>query len=400
MLYMAGMSPNPNQENILEQLTKARQELSTLFEISNAMHKTLELEEILFIILTGVTSHSGLGFNRAMLVLLDPSGRFLEGKIGIGPDDGEEAKRIWSLIDDQKMGLDDLVNSFTVSKHALNKSRFFNQVNNLKVSVLESEGGILSKAFNDGMPFHIRKDSFGQFFGDPLLAIFSSDEFVVVPLRTRDKTIGLIVADNCFTHRVITKDDIRILMMFANQAAMAIENSQLYERALIKAHKDSLTDLWNHGYFQHIFDEKLRITKEHLSYLSLIILDIDNFKNYNDCWGHQKGDEILSKISKIILETSRKIDFVCRYGGEEFAIILPEATKKEAQMIAERIRCQVEKHDSLQISGQPPQKITVSIGIASFPEDGNTKQELLRSADEALYEAKRSGKNKVVSAHA
>jgi len=389
-----------SQGTILEQLTKARQELSILFEISNAMHKTLALDEILFIILTGVTSHSGLGFNRAMLFLLDLSGKFLEGKIGIGPDNGEEAKRIWGLIDEQKMDLDDLVNSYVHTLETLSRTKFFNQVKNFKVPLQESEGGILAKVLNDGMPFHIKKDNIPHFPADPLLSIFSSDEFVVVPLKARDKSIGLIVADNLFTKRSITKDDIRILLMFANQAGMAIENSQLYERTLVRVHKDALTDLWNHGYFQHVFDEELRRAKENMLYLSLIILDIDNFKTYNDTWGHQKGDEILTKISKIITDSSRKIDCVCRYGGEEFAIVLPAASKKDTLLIAERIRANIEQQQFIAEPGHPSQKITMSLGIASFPENGHTKADLFRAADEALYEAKRSGKNRVSSASA
>ncbi|OIO36951.1 MAG: hypothetical protein AUJ74_00445 [Candidatus Omnitrophica bacterium CG1_02_44_16] len=395
------MGISNDQENILGQLLKARQELSTLFEISNSMHKTLEPDEILFIIMTGATSHSGLGFNRAMLVLLDPSGKLLEGKIGIGPDNGEEAKRIWGLIDESKMNLDDLVNSYAHSSNTLKNSRFFNLVRNLRVSVKENEGGILAKAFNDGMPLHIRKENFSQFPKDPILSIFSLDEFVVVPLKARDRTIGMIVADNLFTKRSITKDDIRVLMMFANQAGMAIENSQLYERTLVRAHKDALTDLWNHGYFQISFDDKLKIAKEQGFYLSIIMLDIDHFKDYNDTWGHQKGDDILSKISKVIVESSRKIDYVCRYGGEEFAIILPESSKKDVVVIAERIRSNVANHNfvnEVNEPGQPSQKITVSLGVASFPDDGRTKSELIQAADEALYEAKRSGRNKVTIA--
>lgn len=393
------IDPKLNQENVVEQLAKARQELSTLFEISNAMHKTLELDEILFIIMTGVTSHTGLGFNRAMLFLLDSAGKYLEGKIGIGPDNGEEAKRIWGLIDEQKMDLDDLVNAYTHSRLSLNSSKFFNQVRGLKVSVQEPAGGILAKAFNDGMPFHIRKENTGNFPGDPLLAVFASEEFVVVPLKAKDKSIGLIVADNLFTKRSITKDDVRVLMMFANQAGMALENSQLYEHTLVRAHKDSLTDLWNHGYFQYVFDEKLSLAKERLSFLSLIMLDIDNFKNYNDTWGHQKGDEILAKMSKIVIDSSRKVDCVCRYGGEEFAIILPDSSKRDASLIAERIRANIEQHSFIQEQGHPVQKITVSLGVATFPEDGGGKAELIQAADEALYEAKRHGKNKVSSTH-
>jgi diguanylate cyclase (GGDEF)-like protein len=393
------MEKQVSQETIVDQLAKARQELSTLFEISNAMHKTLELEQILFIILTGVTSHTGLGFNRAMLLLLDPQGKYLEGKIGIGPDNGEEAKRIWGLIDDSKMDLDDLVNSYTYSLQTLNNSRFFNVVKNVRVTVREPEGGLLAKAFGDGMPLHIKRENFSSFPADPVLAIFNSDESVVVPLKAKDKPIGLIVADNLFTRRSITKDDIRILLTFANQAGMAIENSQLYERTLVKAHKDSLTDLWNHGYFQRTLEDRLRIAKQDVATTSIILIDIDNFKSYNDTWGHQKGDDILAKISKIIMDSSRKVDCVCRYGGEEFAVILPDASKKDAMVTAERIRSNIEQYRFMPESGPSDQKITVSLGVASFPGDGSNKDELMRAADSALYEAKRSGKNKVICAY-
>ncbi len=394
------MENNTPKEIVLDELSKARQELATLFEISNAMHKTLELDQILFIILTGVTSHSGLGFNRAMLLLQDVQGKFLEGRMGIGPDNGEEAKRIWSLIDNEKMDLDDLVDSYSVTKQVLNNSKFFNHVKGLKIPIKETDGGILAKAFADGMPFHIKQES-GQVVssGDPILSIFGSDEFVIVPLKARDTCIGLIVADNFFTKRSITKDDIRVLMTFANQAGMAIENSKLYERAVVRAHKDSLTGLWNHGYFQYFLEDKLKAAKDRVTYLSIIMIDIDNFKNYNDTWGHQKGDEILLKISNIIADSSRRVDCVCRYGGEEFATVLPDATKKDAGVIAERIRSNIEQYHFISEPGHPEQKITVSIGVASFPDDGANKAELIRAADEALYEAKHNGKNRVSTAY-
>lgn len=388
-----------DHEELLNQLLRAKQELSTLFEISNAMHKTLELEEILFIILTGVTSHSGLGFNRAMLLLVDQQENLLEGTIGIGPDSGEEAKRIWGLIDHQKMNLDDLVNSYAHSEKSLNSSKFFNDVKRLKIPIRGSEGGILGKAFKEAGHLHIKKKDVISYAKDPLFDAFVSDEFVVVPLKAKDKCIGLIVADNLFTKRAITEDDIRVLTMFANQAGLAIENSKLYEHTRMRSHKDALTDLWNHGYFQFMLDRRLRQAKDHMTYLSLILLDIDNFKNYNDTWGHQKGDDILISISKILLESSRKIDCVCRYGGEEFAIILPDASKDDALVIAERIRSSIADYSFINDAARPAQKITVSLGTATFPADANEKSELIRLADEALYRAKTNGKNRIFYAN-
>jgi len=385
-------------EDLVAQLAKARQEFSTLFEISNAMHKTLALDEILYIILTGVTSHSGLGFNRAILLLADPQAQHLEGVMGIGPDNGEEARRIWGMIDGRRMDLDDLVDAYGLSRKVLNRSAFFNLVKSLRIPIKDPEGGVLAKAFAEAMPFYIRKESRAQFADDPLFKVFDSEEFVVVPLKARDACIGLIVADNVYTRRSITRDEIRVLTVFANQAGMAIENSKLYEHTLVRAHKDGLTGLWNHGYFQRVLEDELRVAKEQSTYLSIIVLDIDDFKNTNDTWGHQKGDDILKSLSGILIDSSRKIDWVCRYGGEEFTIILPRASRRDACIIAERVRANIEKTSFSGAPGHPAQRLTVSIGVSSFPDDGNTKAEIIKAADEALYEAKHQGKNRVVAA--
>ena len=166
-----------------------------------------------------------------------------------------------------------------------------------------------------------------------MLKFFHSNDFVIVPLRSKNTSIGLIVVDNFVTHKPITSDDIRMLTMFVNHAAMAIENSQLYEQTLIKAHADSLTGLWNHGYFQQKMDQMLNKAKEESDSLSLAMIEIDDFKVFNDEQGHQQGDSILVQIAKILKDASRKLDYVCRYGGEEFAVILPKANFKDALQI-------------------------------------------------------------------
>jgi diguanylate cyclase (GGDEF)-like protein len=127
------------------------------------------------------------------------------------------------------------------------------------------------------------------------------------------------------------------------------------------------------------------------------MVDIDNFKNYNDTLGHQSGDEILKNLAKILKDYSRKMDFVCRYGGEEFTIILPQTNKKEGNFIAERLREAIEKYHFPHEEIQPTQKLTVSLGLSTLPADGLTNSELIASCDKALYEAKKAGKNKVFS---
>lgn len=382
------------QEKISEELKRAKAELSILYEISNVMHTTLKLDEILYIILTAVTAHIGLSFNRAMLLLLNESLGVLEGKMGIGPDTAEEADAIWKGIDTENMNLEDLIKSF--SKEKMEKSKFNRIVESIAIPRDEKNGGILATSLNDGFYIRVTKENIDTLKNDPFLKSFNSEEFAIVPLKAKDRVIGLIIADNFVTHKPITNDDMRMLTMFANQAGLAIEKSKLYEQTLIHSHTDLLTGLWNHGYFQQRLEQILNQAKIQANYISLIMIDIDDFKIFNDTWGHQKGDEILVKISGLLKEVSRKLDYICRYGGEEFAIILPQTNFKEAMIIAERIHSAIDKYHFETGSEHPPQKITLSLGVATFPNHAHSKSELIQSADKALYEAKRSGKNKVI----
>jgi diguanylate cyclase (GGDEF)-like protein len=123
------------------------------------------------------------------------------------------------------------------------------------------------------------------------------------------------------------------------------------------------------------------------------MLDIDDFKVYNDTLGHQAGDRILKDLANLLKNQSRKMDFVCRYGGEEFTIILPQTDKKEARLIAERLRQDIEKHTFIQEEVLPNKKLTASLGVSSYPEDGGLPSELITYSDKALYLAKHKGKN-------
>ena len=375
-----------------QEVERTKMELSILYEISNAMRTTLKLDEILYIILTGVTAHIGLGFNRALLFLINEKDGLVEGKMGIGPETEEEANRIWNQIEEEKMDLDDLINAFKTTSTVL-ESSFNRQVRLLKISLQEKNENPLTMTALEGMPLHLTGETIHAYRGSPLIQLLRYEEIVLIPLKAKDKVNGIIVADNFITRKPITKDDIRMLTMLANQAGLAIENSQLYEKTVRQANMDSLTELWNHGYFQYLLRTELEKSKAQQTPLSLIMIDIDDFKVYNDELGHQAGDKILKELAFLLKKQSRKMDYVCRYGGEEFTIILPQTDERETFLLAERIRENVKKHPFIHEEILPNKHLTISLGIATFPKNGALPSELIKASDNALYQAKNKGKD-------
>lgn len=380
-----------NIESLIEELNRVRKELSILYEVSNAMRTTLELNNVLYIILTGVTAHSGLGFNRAILFLVNSKENCLEPKMAIGPESGEHAQKIWNYITEAKQDLEDLIEEDRVEQN-MNASSLLGSVKDLKIP-LSSGGNLLADAFSKGTLVHITKENIPQYQNDPLLKIFKTNDLVIMPLKAKDKVNGLIVADNLFTQKPISQDDLKIFLMLADQAGLAIENSQLYELIMHKSHTDSITGLWNHGFFQNKLSEELEDAKIYKAPLSLLIMDIDDFKKLNDTYGHQNGDILLKEIAQILQNASRENDYVCRYGGEEFSIILPKTSKEQAFTIAERLRQKIEQHLFPKFSSDKNLRITLSIGLATFPGDAQNKIDLISKADKAMYIAKFAGKN-------
>jgi diguanylate cyclase (GGDEF)-like protein len=428
-------TPSTETESRLE---RAQRELNVLYEISCAMRTTLELNHILYIIVTGVTAHSGLGYNRAILYLVNPEKQCLECKMAIGPDSGEHANKIWNYIENANQDLEDLIQADKAS-FAINQSSLYKKLKDITYPLHTSQKLLLSDAYQRRSPWHLTPEMLENYTLDPLFKYFKTHELLIMPMRAKETVNGIILADNIYTQKPISTEDVRIFTMLANQAGLAIENSRLYEMVVTKSHTDSITDLWNHGYFQSMYQQLLKRAREENRALSLIIIDIDNFKILNDTYGHQTGDQILKDVATILKRSSREMDYVCRYGGEEFAIILVDTTKEQGFEIAERIRQNIERtsfrpshipfvpkviakershnrssDDPLGAASTTPQDIslpqprpegnpalegahlgiTVSIGLSSFPDDGETAETLIAKADKAMYIAKFSGKNK------
>ncbi|MFL5318020.1 MAG: diguanylate cyclase [Myxococcaceae bacterium] len=231
--------------------------------------------------------------------------------------------------------------------------------------------------------------------------IFDNDTVVrglaglkIFPLVAGDRILGTLVAGSR-KKGVLDHEVLRMIEVIAIQAAQAVLRAQLYEQMEKMATTDGLTGLLNHRTFQQRADENTAQAKRYGRKMSIILTDIDHFKSVNDTYGHPTGDLVLKGVAQIVKDKARDTDIVARYGGEEFAIIMPETDARGAQIIAERIREAVMAEIFQTEVG--PLKVTLSLGIATYPDSGQDKQTLIDLADQCLYHAKRHGRNQSVT---
>ena len=213
---------------------------------------------------------------------------------------------------------------------------------------------------------------------------------LLFPIKSNGKLVGILALSKKRSGSLYPSDDIDLLIELVSEAAVAIENASRYDRARNRAQIDELTGLLNHRCFHERLDQEISRCSRFGDIFSLIFVDLDLFKTYNDVYGHLAGDEILRQTAQYITSSIRAIDMAFRYGGDEFTIILPQAPLDDAYGIADRIRKRIESEmDSKEAS------LTCSLGIASWPTDGVMREEIVQAADAALYFSKQAGRNRV-----
>jgi two-component system cell cycle response regulator len=219
------------------------------------------------------------------------------------------------------------------------------------------------------------------------------ESLVVMPLIVQDTAIGTFVLASRergqFSKRIR-----EMLGVITNQVAISVENAKMYKQMEEMATTDGLTNLPNHRTFQARLSEMLYRAERHDKPVSVVLTDIDKFKLVNDTYGHPVGDAVLRRVSKVLADQVRKVDLVARYGGEEFAMVLEETDGAGAKLFCERVRQEIAAQ--VMSSDKGPFRVTISLGIASYPVDGRDKQLLIERADQALYAAKEGGRNKTV----
>ncbi len=214
---------------------------------------------------------------------------------------------------------------------------------------------------------------------------------IIIPLKSKNTINGLIFLSQKIMENSYTAQDFQFLEKMAKFASIAVENSRLYRMATL----DRMTGLFVHHYFQERLIEEIKRSERTGTPLTLIMADLDHFKNVNDTYGHQQGDIILKGTASIIHQNIRSFDIASRYGGEEFAIILTETDLSTGEVIAERLRKKIEQ--SSYMSDDNEIKITISIGLAQFNHElDKTGIDLIKRADTVLYKAKAMGRNRIV----
>ncbi len=218
---------------------------------------------------------------------------------------------------------------------------------------------------------------------------------IAAPMMAGNEVLGIVRIESPVP-AVFKQDEARLLSNFADLGAVALEHAALYRQTIELAITDGLTGLYVQRYYkERVKDEVLRAIEYKLP-LSLMMIDVDNFKTYNDRYGHLVGDQVLKSIARVLREGVRAVDLVARYGGEEFSVLLPKTQWEGARIVAERIRKSVEE---VRVTvGNLVTNVTVSIGVAELRPGVKTAESFVDSADQALYQAKAKGKNCVVRA--
>ncbi|MBI5560977.1 MAG: sensor domain-containing diguanylate cyclase [Deltaproteobacteria bacterium] len=223
---------------------------------------------------------------------------------------------------------------------------------------------------------------------------FRTKSIICVPMQTRGKCLGAIELLNTAEDGIFSEEDLLILTTLAEYAAIAIENALLFDKVEELTITDDLTHIYNSRHMHRFLDYELSRASRYDYHLSMIFMDLDFFKDINDKYGHISGSRLLAEVAQLIVRNVRSADAVCRYGGDEFVVLMPETPKDKAFLVAEKIKNVIKENLFLKEDGINC-RITVSIGVASYPRDAKDKLELIHLADRAMYAVKNRSRDGV-----
>ncbi len=343
-----------------ERVSRRAETLHRILELSNELKSHLSLDRVLLNIARAV--NESLGYPIVLVSLYHRADGVFERRAQVGLDD------VWEELSSQRVPRDEVTRFFS-DRFRLSKSYFVSH------TAAEDKGPTPDPA-RAGR--HSKRDT------------------LLVPLTSGDQLIGVLQVEEPHLGTQPSLEDIQALEIFANQAVTAIRSARAYETTRHASVRDSLTNTFNHRHLQETLHREIARHERSGQTLALAMIDIDDFKKVNDGWGHPVGDVVLRGLVDVLRNGIREMDTLARYGGEEFSIIFPETSGENALRIAERLRAKVEERLFEIGEALPPLRVTVSVGLAVYPDVARSKAALVERADQALYAAKRKGKNQVV----
>ena len=344
-------------------LLKQTHYLSEILKISNLLKIHLSSHEILQEVARGISE--SIGFKRVLVSLYRSEQKHFERIAGFGLQ--EEWEKISSIKPPEEKIL-----CYLKEEYRIGNCYLVRNVAPTEYTILPKRG---KKKETDS---------------------WQPDDALFIPLISSNNTLlGVISIDEPEDGKIPPLETLNALEILANQAVHALESAKIHSEAKHQSIVDGLTNLYNHRYFQESLSKLIQHSSISGKPFSILMMDLDNFKEINDTYGHLAGDAVLKGVGETLIEVTRKNDVAARYGGEEFAVLLEGLDSSQARMVAERIRSLIEKRVVYEESNAIPLSATISIGIASYPQHGKENKELLKVADLALYRAKQAGKNRV-----
>lgn len=348
------MKTREYESTVVSEHDQRVRQLASFSELGKALTSSLDLKEVLNIVMEKVSE------------MLQPKN--------------------WSLllIDEEK---NDLYFEIVVGEGA-------EKLKDLRLTIGEGIAGWVAKEGVSLLVPDVNKDPRFSKKGDESIK-FTTQSIICVPLKSKGRCLGVIELINKMTKEGDFKEeDLLLLTTLADYTAISIENAKFFQKIQELTITDDLTKLYNSRYLYKFLDYEAERAKRYKSHVAMIFLDLDRFKLVNDTHGHLFGSKLLSEVARLIFNDLRKVDIACRYGGDEFIIVMPQTSKKHAYEAAEKLRASLAAHTFLQ-SDALNLHLTASFGVASIPDDAQAAEDLIQKADQAMYRVKNRSRNAV-----
>ena len=335
-----------------QRLEESLKELSILYKVSQTLTTSLDPEELCQLL--GQVIPQEIGIEDFAILLLNPETGKLEVKTALGFDNNAKVKSL----------------SFELGE------------------------GVSGRVARDRKAIYIPDTTQDEIYLHYKGAQNGKGSFLCLPMLVKDQVLGSVNFSRADTH-AFSESEIRLLTTIVGQSAIVLENAKLYAKTKELTLLDDLTHVYNRRYFHKMIELECKRARRFQRPLSLLMIDVDYFKKFNDSFGHLEGDQLLKRLAETLSQNLREIDTIARYGGEEFTVILANTDTHDAHTVASKLKEKVEAMPST-ILASPEAKVTISIGIADFNPEKDHVEDLIHHADIALYRAKSKGRNSVV----